>query len=172
MLVIWDRFESLVAALLAAIALVVFLYGMVARFAFPQLAPDWVLEVTIFLLVWAMLLSGSALAANGRHVRADLIVSRFPRHVQLVLEAAGMLVATAFCAVLVASGIEVVQFAIDFDERTLNSLRIPMSYYYASVPVAFTLIALRFLMRFRTLLVTREPTFHSDHQIDPSVSID
>lgn len=172
MLVIWDRFESLVAALLAAVALVVFLYGMVARFAFPQLAPDWVLEVTIFLLVWAMLLSGSALAANGRHVRADLIVSRFPRPVQLVLEAAGMLVATIFCAVLVASGVEVVQFAIDFDERTLNSLRIPMSYYYASVPVAFTLIALRFLMRFRDLLVTREPTFHSDHQIDPSVSID
>lgn len=172
MLQIWDRFESFVAALLAAIALVIFLYGMVARFAFPQLAPDWVLEVTIFLLIWAMLLSGSALAAQSRHVRADLIVSRFPRNIQLVLEAFGMVVATIFCAVLVVSGIEVVQFAIDFDERTLNSLRIPMFYYYACVPVAFTLIGLRFLQRFVSLVRTREPTFDLDHHLDPSVTID
>lgn len=172
MLQLWDRFESLVSALLAAVALVVFLYGMVARFAFPQLAPDWVLEVTIFLLIWAMLLAGSGLAAQSRHVRADLIVSRFPRNVQLVLEAMGMLVAAVFCAVLVASGIEVVQFAIDFDERTLNSLRIPMSYYYACVPVAFALIGLRFLQRFVSLLRKREPTFDLDHHIDPSTAID
>ncbi len=172
MLKFWDQFESLVAAILAAVALIVFLYGMVARFAFPHLAPDWVLEVTIFLLIWAMLISGSGLAARSRHVRADLIVSRFPRPVQVTLEAFGMLVAVIFCVVLVVSGVEVVQFAIDFDERTLNSLRIPMSYYYACVPVAFTLMAIRFLQHFVSLVRTREPTFDLDHHLDPSATID
>lgn len=164
MLTLWDRIEALATALLAAAALLVFLYGMVARFAFPQLAPDWVLEVTIFLLVWAMLLSASALVASGRHVRADLFVRRLPHRVQLVIEASGTLVAAAFCAVLVASGVQVVEFAFEFDERTLNSLRIPMGYYYACVPVAFSLVALRFLKRFADLLITREPTFGADEE--------
>ena len=172
MLALWDRIEGLATALLAAAALVIFLYGMVARFAFPQLAPDWVLEVTIFLLVWAMLLSASALVASGRHVRADLFVRRLPRRAQLVLEASGMLVAAAFCAVLVMSGVEVVGFAFEFDERTLNSLRIPMGYYYASVPVAFSLVALRFLKRFADLLTTREPTFGADQERNLSSSLE
>ena len=166
MLGVWNRFESLVTALLAASALVIFLYGMLARVAFPQLAPDWVLELTIFLLMWAMLLSGSALAAEGRHVRVDLIVSRFPPTVQLVLEAAGTLISAAFCVVLVISGIQVVEFAILLDERTLNSLRIPMYYYYSAAPIAFTLIALRVQKRFVELVKTRESTFHKDHRME------
>lgn len=163
---LWNRVESLVTGLLAAGALVIFLYGMLARVAFPQLAPDWVLELTIFMLTWAMLLSGSILAAQGRHVRVELIVVRFPPKVQLVLEAAGVLISAAFCIILVISGIQVVQFAILLDERTLNSLRIPMVYYYASAPVAFTLITVRYLQRFVDLLKTGESTFHEDHRME------
>lgn len=163
---VWDSIESFIAAALAGAALIVFLYGMVARFAFPQLAPDWVLEVTIFLLIWAMLLSGSALAAQGRHVRADLIVRLFPRGLQLALEFFGMIVAMTFSIVLVISGIQVVEFALLLDERTLNSLRIPMAYYYACVPVAFTLIAARFAIRAIELARTRQPTFEHDHHLD------
>lgn len=143
----WDKLENWIVGIGAGAAVLVFLYGMLARFAFPQLAPDWVLDVTIFTLVWVVFLSGSLLVSRSLHVRADLIFRLFSNRGKRVAEVFNSVIALAVCATLCLSGIEVVRFAIDLDERTLNTLRFPMAAYYACLPVAMGLMTIRYILR-------------------------
>src|SRR3546814_14761422 len=106
------------------------MYGMIVRYAFPGLAPDWAGEVTVFLIVWATLIGGSSLAAQGRHVRADIVLRLLASPTQTAAEAFNLVIAALFCAVMAVSGWLVVEFALMLDERSLDSLQIPLAWYY------------------------------------------
>jgi len=141
--------------IVAIAAIVVLMYGMLARFLFPQLAPDWAAEITIFLVIWAVMLSASTLAGEHRHVRADLIVRLLPRATRIVAESFNLLISIAFCAAMAWSGYLVVDFALLLDERSLSTIRIPIFYYYLCVPVAMALMTIRFTIRFVQLVLTK-----------------
>jgi len=151
----WNRVEQGLVAAIAVAALAVFMYGMLARFLLPQLAPDWAGEVTIFLVIWAVMLSASALAGEHRHVRADLIVRLLPRAPRIAAETFNLLIGIAFCSAMVWSGFLVVEFAILLDERSASTLRIPIVYYYACLPIAMALVTLRYALRLIELVRTR-----------------
>ena len=162
----WDKLENWIVGVGAGSAVLVFLYGMLARFVFPQLAPDWVLDVTIFTLIWAVFLSGSLLVSRSLHVRADLIFRLFSYSGKRVAEIFNSAVALTVCATLCLSGIEVVQFAIDLDERTLNSLRFPMAAYYACLPVAMGLMTIRYGIRLWQVAIRDLPDDEDPHPGD------
>lgn len=143
----WNRVEQWLVAIIAIAALVVFMYGMLARFLLPQLAPDWAGEVTIFLVIWAVMLSASTLAGQHRHVRADLIIRLLPRPSRVSAEVFNLLVSIAFCVAMTWSGYLVVDFAILLDERSASTLRIPIVYYYACLPLAMGLMSIRYTLR-------------------------
>ncbi len=165
----WNRVEQWLVAILAIAAIVVFMYGMLARFLLPQLAPDWAGEVTIFLVIWAVMLSASALAGEHRHVRADLIVSVLPRPTRIAAETFNLLVSIAFCGAMAWSGYLVVDFALLLDERSASTLRIPIVYYYACLPIAMSLTTVRFALRLIELARTKgesELADGSGHLVD------
>jgi C4-dicarboxylate transporter, DctQ subunit len=151
----WNALENTVVALLAAAALCAFLYGMVARFMFPWLAPDWSLEVTVFLMIWAMLLAAGQMVSERRHIAVDLVIRMLPQTGRRVAVTLAALTGIGFCSLLVVSGWQVLEFALLFDERSQSTLRIPMVWYYASLPVAMALMALRYL--FELPRIWREP---------------
>lgn len=165
----WNRVEQWLVAAIAVAALAVFMYGMLARFLLPQLAPDWAGEVTIFLVIWAVMLSASALAGEHRHVRADLIVRLLPRAPRIAAETFNLLVSIAFCIAMVWSGYLVVDFALLLDERSASTLRIPIVYYYACLPIAMALMTIRYALRLIELVRTRgesELADGSSHMVD------
>ncbi len=165
----WNRAEQLLVALVAIAALAVFMYGMLARFLFPQLAPDWAGEVTIFLVIWAVMLAASALAGEHRHVRADLIVRLLPRPTRIAAETFNLVMSIAFCVAMTWSGYLVLDFAILLDERSASTLRIPIIYYYACLPVAMALMTVRYALRLIELVRTKgasELTEGGGHAID------
>ncbi len=131
------------------------MYGMLARFLFPQLAPDWAAEVTVFLVIWAVMLSASTLAGEKRHVRADLVVRILPRTPRIAAETFNLVVSIVFCAAMAWSGYLVVDFALLLDERSLSTIRIPVFYYYLCLPVAMGLMTVRFSIRLIELALTR-----------------
>lgn len=151
----WNRVEQLLVAAIAIAALTVFMYGMLARFLLPRLAPDWAGEVTIFLVIWAVMLSASALAGEHRHVRADLIVRLLPRTTRIAAETFNLLISIAFCVAMVWSGYLVVDFALLLDERSASTLRIPIVYYYACLPIAMALVTVRYALRLIELARTK-----------------
>lgn len=146
MLRIWDRIETALLGTLAIAALLVFMYGMVARYAMPWLAPDWADEVCIYLIVWATFLSGSPLIAESRHVSAELVLHMLSPGQRKVVATGSNILCLGLYLMLTWLGIEVVQFALALDERGESTLQIPQAWYYASLPVGMGLMALRLVV--------------------------
>jgi TRAP-type C4-dicarboxylate transport system permease small subunit len=143
----WNRIEIGVIGALVIAALIVFLYGSLTRTAAPSYAPDWAEEVTIYLIVWATLLSGGILAAERNHVSAQiagrLLPPRFERYLRIGVE----LLALAFCALMAWLGVRAVLFADMLDERSASTLQAPQAWaLYLALPAGMLLIVVRVLV--------------------------
>ena len=147
MLAAWNAIERGLAGLLAGAALVVALVAAFTRYLAPAYAPDWGDEMTVFLAVWSVFIAASLLVHEERHVRADLVLRILPLGLQRTLEIATSLAALALTAVLAWYGAEMVRQAIEFDDRTVSTLRFPLWIYYACLPAGCALMALRYVRR-------------------------
>lgn len=166
---LWNRIETALLGTLAIAALVVFMYGMVARYAMPWLAPDWADEVCIYFIIWATFLSGSPLVAESRHVSADLVLHMLSTAQRKAVGVASNILCFCFCLVLVWLGIEVVEFAVALGEKGESTLQIPQAYYYASLPVGMGLMALRLFVHSFLGWKLPEPSCDASHGLNVGV---
>ena len=157
-----DRFIAGLTAALIFVALGIFLYGMVVRFAMPSLSAGWIEEVTVYLVVWATLLAAVGVVAEKEHVRMDALLHLFPKKAKQILTATGGIVAFVYCVGMAWSGWLTVDFSIAVDERGPSEVRIPMAWYYACFPVGMAFCAIR------TILQTMQKKFSGESQIDSS----
>jgi TRAP-type C4-dicarboxylate transport system permease small subunit len=140
----WRRFEAAVIGTLVVLALAMFLYGSLARSFAPSLAVDWSEEVTIYLIVWATLLSGGAITADRAHVSANMLGLLLSPLAQRRLQVSIDVVLLGFCGVMFWLGIEGVLFAHMLDERSASTLQAPQAWVlYLALPLGMLLIAVR-----------------------------
>lgn len=148
----WRTVESAIGSTITLAALVLFLWGMVARYFSLPFGGGWVSEVAIYLVAWGLLLSAAGCVAEREHVRADFLLRmagpRFRWLADLLAAAAGL----AFCLALTWFGWKVVEFALAWDERGRSYLQIPMAWYYAALPVSMAACSLRYLIELITIL--------------------
>jgi TRAP-type C4-dicarboxylate transport system permease small subunit len=143
----WRRFETFVTGALVVLALGMFLYGSLARSFAPSLAIDWSEEVTIYLIIWATLLSGGTLASERAHVSAEMFVHRLSPHWRRRLQIGIDVLTLAFCSLMVWLGAEGVLFAHMLDERSASTLQAPQAWVlYLALPVGMLLVAVRILL--------------------------
>ena len=137
--------ESIVGATLLILSLIVFLSGMVLRLAGFSVG-GWIEEVTIYLVVWGLLLAAVSCVTYGEHVRADfflrLIGERFRFFADILASISGFL----FCLAMAWFGWLVVEFALAWDERGPSYLQIPTAWYYAALPVSMVLCSIRYIV--------------------------
>jgi TRAP-type C4-dicarboxylate transport system permease small subunit len=151
----WERLETFAIGGLVVLALGVFLYGSLARSFAPALAVDWSEEVTIYLIVWATLLSGGTLTSERRHVSAEMFVHLLSPRSRRRLRIGIDFLMLAFCSLMLWLGIEGVLFARMLDERSASTLQAPQAWVlYLALPVGMFLIAMRIAM---LLLLDRPP---------------
>lgn len=151
----WRRVETCAIGLLVVLALGIFLYGSLVRSVAPALAIDWSEEVTIYLIVWAMLLSGGSLTADRAHVSAEILVHVLSAHGRRRLQLAIDILMLAFCSLMLWLGVEGVLFAHMLDERSASTLQAPQAWVlYLALPVGMLLIAGRVAL---SLLFDRRP---------------
>lgn len=151
----WRRFETGVIGLIVVLALGIFLYGSLARSIAPALAVDWSEEVTIYLIVWASLLSGGTLTADREHVSAEILVHVLSARARRRLRIGIDVLMLAFCSLMLWLGVEGVLFAHLLDERSASTLQAPQAWVlYLALPVGMLLIAGRIAL---ALLLEREP---------------
>lgn len=140
----WRRVETLVIGVLVLAALGLFLYGSFVRSFAPALAVDWAEEVTIYLIVWATLLSGGTLASDREHVSAQVVAHLLPDRAKRRLRLGIDLLTLAFCGLMLWLGARGVLFAHGLDERSASTLEAPQAWaLYLALPAGMLLIVVR-----------------------------
>ncbi len=153
----WTKVEKFIAGLLAFSATLLAFYGVITRYVFKR-PPDWAEEICIYMIIWAVFITASILAAEKGHVAATLIVERFSLKTRRYLAVFNGLVALAFCVAVAVLGFKIVAAAYINDERSITALRFPVWIPYLSVAVGCTLIALRYVIRVSRLLFSFQPS--------------
>ncbi|MDZ7904785.1 MAG: TRAP transporter small permease subunit [Cypionkella sp.] len=123
------------------------IFSVFARYVAVGMQVDWIIEVVVFLTVWAVLLGVARVERRAGHIRVDFLLDHFSARMRTRAEVFGLLAALAVSVFFVYAGLQVVQDAIRWDERTESTLRIPMWMYYAALSVSFSVHSLFILQR-------------------------
>lgn len=127
------------AGLLFALALCLSMLGVAGRYVSTSLQLDWIGEVVIFLVIWAVLLGAARITRRDAHIRVDAMLHRLPPVWRVAAGIVALLLALVTAVFLVWSGWLVIDEAMRWDERSVSTLRVPMWMYYAALPVSFAL---------------------------------
>lgn len=146
-----DTFIGWVTAALLAVAYALSVFGLIERYAISGSGTDWIYEVVVFGLVWAILLSVARIEHRRAHIRMDIVWRRFSHNAKVRAELIVLLLGLAFSVFLVLSGWQVVKDAMLWNERTDSSLRLPFWVYYISLSTSFSVHALFVLHRLSLL---------------------
>lgn len=148
----FDRVLGWITAGLLAVAYALSVYGVFERYVIAGSGTDWIMEVVVFGMVWAILLSVARIEHRRAHIRMDIVWRGFSERGQIRAEYVALLLGLGFSLLLVWSGWLVVQDAIRWDERTDSSLRLPFWIYYVSLSTAFGVHVLFVLHRLSKLM--------------------
>lgn len=147
-----------IAAAAIAICFMLLTFNVGARYLAPSLQPNWVFEVCVFLLVWAILLGVARIEKRGQHIRVDFLYNRFGPRLQIGAEVLGLIFAAAVAVFFVVAGFIVVQEAMIWDERTESTLRLPFWIFYLALSVSFAVHLVFILDRLRRIITSGEIT--------------
>lgn len=147
-----DTVIGWVTAALLAVAYALSVYSVIERYVIDGSGTDWIYEVVVFAIVWAILLSIPRLEHRRAHIRMDSLWRGFSHSGKVRAEYASLLLGLAFSAFLVYSGWLVVQDSLFWDERTDSSLRLPFSLYYSALGISLTVHVLFVLHRLSLLM--------------------
>lgn len=153
---ILDRMIGWIAAAALGTCFALLVFSVFARYTAPSLQPQWVFEVCVFLLVWAILLGVARIEKRAGHIRVDFLLSMFGPKAKLAAEVFALIFGIAVAVLFIISGWIVIQDAMIWDERTESSLRLPFWIFYASLSVSFAVHLLFIVDRLRLLLTKGE----------------
>ncbi|MEY3706526.1 MAG: hypothetical protein RL585_1083 [Pseudomonadota bacterium] len=77
--------EAVVIGVLVSASLLMCAYNVIVRYFVPNLVFDFVDEVQVYLIIWAVFLSLGSLTLMDRHVKSDFFVNMFPVAIQQVI---------------------------------------------------------------------------------------
>lgn len=151
-----DRLIGWIAAGALACCFGLLVFSVFARYTIPSLQPQWVFEVCVFLLVWAILLGVARIEKRAEHIRVDFLYNMLGPQLKIAAELLALVFGVAVAILFIYSGWIVVQDAMLWDERTESSLRLPFWIFYASLAVSFSIHLIFIIDRMRLLLTTGE----------------
>lgn len=164
-----DRLIGWITAAALAITFVLLVYNVATRYLInfgilpPSVLLNWVFEVCVFLLVWAVLLGVARIEKRAQHIRVDFLYNRFGPKGQVATELFALVFAAGVAIFFIYSGKIVVQDAILWDERSETTLRTPFWILYLALSASFTIHLLFILERMRLLIVTGESAKQVPH---------
>jgi len=130
----------LAGGLLLVVGLIVF-YEVLCRHVFD--APTlWVMDYSIYLVMWAVLLASAYTMRSRGHVLVDVVIARMRPDLQRSIKLGTHIIICTFALVLSAAGAYSCIRAYQMKELTLSALYIPLYYPMSSIPVGFALLAL------------------------------
>lgn len=142
-----ERLALLGGALLVVVGALIG-YDVGARYLFS--APTtWILDVSIYLTMWATFLAAAHTLRAGGHIRMDLYARRLAPPLRRRMDAAVAVLALAFSALLAWQGLLSVRDAIRLGEVTLSTIRVPLWMPLSAIPVGGALLVVAWLLCLR-----------------------
>jgi len=157
-----DRLIGWITAAALGITFVLLVYNVATRYLIqfgivpPSVQLNWVFEICVFLLVWAVLLGVARIEKRAQHIRVDFLYNTFGPLAQKAAEVFALVFAIAVAVFFIYSGKLVVDDAILWDERSETTLRTPFWILYLALSVSFTVHLLFIVERLRLLISTGE----------------
>ena len=142
-----DRLALLGGVLLVAVGGLIS-YEVVARFLF-NAPTTWILDVSIYLTMWATFLAVGHTLRAGAHIRMDLYVRRLAPRVRRWTDVIVALVALAFSALLTWQGLQSIVDAVRLGEVTLSTIRVPLWVPLAAIPTGGLILVAGWLLCLR-----------------------
>jgi len=148
---VWlDRFERWGTAtenfilVLLLVSLMVLAVGEIVLRMFFSIGFVWAGELITLIVLWITIVASVAACRSDRHLRIDamshFVAKKYARFPRLIVDA----FAAGICIVLAWHSYRYLQLTAEFEDTVLTD--IPAWYVYAVVPLAFVLMAYRFLL--------------------------
>jgi len=128
------------------------LYEVVCRYAF-QSPTLWVMDYSIYFVMWAVLLGSAYTMRTRGHVLVDVVINKFSPANRRIVQIGIHGIILAFTLTITAAGMLSCIRAYQMQELTLSALYIPLYYPMSSIPVGFGLMALEELGTICNLIV-------------------
>jgi len=142
----WNQVEKILVGLLGLVAVASAFYGVIMRYVF-RTTPDWIEEIIIYMIIWAVFIAASTLAGEKGHVAATLLVERFPLRVRRILAVFNGILALGFCGIISWYGFWIVLQTYACNEKSPTALHFPLWICYLSVAAGYTLVSIRYGIR-------------------------
>ena len=131
--------EEVVAGVALVIVVALILYGIFNRYVL-ELSSVWAPELASLIFTWVVFLGASAAWKRNMHISIDVIVSRLGPRVRPPIRALADAIVVVFLGYATYLAISI---AISSYVRLSPVLRVPFTYVYAAVALAFASMFLR-----------------------------
>ena len=118
------------------------IYEVVCRYVF-QSPTLWVMDYSIYFVMWAVLLGSAYTLRTRGHVLVDVVINKVSPANQRIIQIGVHVIILAFTITITAAGAFSCIRAYQMRELTLSALYIPLYYPMSSIPVGFALMALQ-----------------------------
>ena len=140
-----DQFEEIVACIALAVVVLAVSWGVITRYITAQPAA-WASELATLAFAWLVFFGAAACIKYRLHPEIDLLVRRLNPGLRQVIRRLNDALLLAFFAFMVWFG---TRFAIDALDSPSAVLRIPLTWLYGPVTLAFALMFVRYVQLLR-----------------------
>lgn len=134
--------DSLLITLL--VSMIFLASGQIILRNFFDMGIIWVDPLLRVLVLWSGLIGATIASRKNKHIRIDLISRFFPRNVHMIIQIFIGLFTAAVCAIIAWYGAQWV--LLDYQQQLTAFAGLPNWLLEIIIPVAFGLIAVRYLM--------------------------
>jgi C4-dicarboxylate transporter DctQ subunit len=121
-------------------------YGALTR-TFNLPSPIWIVQINEYSLVWVCFLATAWVLAENKHVRVDILMTRFGRRKQTILLFIQDTVSTALCGVFCyLGGLSTWEHLRD-KVVDVGSIDVPKGWVIGVIPLGFLLLTFQFFLR-------------------------
>ena len=121
-------------------------YGALTR-TFNLPSPIWIVQINEYSLVWVCFLATAWVLAENKHVRVDILMSRFSEKGQRILLLTQDTVSTVLCGVFCYLGTLSTWEHLRDKVVDVGSIDVPKAWVIGVIPVGFLLLTLQFFLR-------------------------
>jgi TRAP-type C4-dicarboxylate transport system permease small subunit len=145
-----NRIFAVIACLLVLVIMTAIMVQIVYRFVLND-PIAWVLDITIFLLVFVFFLALAPTLQSGGHIEVDMFDSLIPDSLRKPVRFVGKLLTVTFAAIFFWYVVAFYDDIVEVDEISFTMLIVQLKYIYWIGPVGtfqFLLTAIVLLLRF------------------------
>ena len=136
-----DNIEVYICVALMSVMAVLIFVQVIARYVFGS-SLSWSEELARYIFIWLIYIGISYGCKLRKHIKIEAALKLFPKKVRPYVTILGDILFFAFCLYIIFTGYRYCGTTADLGKYS-PALKIPFQYVYLSIPVGFTLAAVR-----------------------------